>query len=589
MEINKEKTASNILIIYKKNSEGVYQFNDFAFVDKYGKILNGEYEGKTTDSKTIRLIENPLERVNSQINNFKLTTERGLFSSEALGYIVKLNEVKFNSSYTHNNIERAAIIEITDGIKSRRLLDENNKLYNGELNKLMISVIIEHFVKIEIDENKNVKYYPNNSITLEEIEKGIIKSGIQKLDDNFNIQLQNFHEIAEYIHDNLSAQTMNAPKTKYKPVYEKDKNQNIPVPKQKKSDSNEPQQISKEELDKRREFVTNIKTKLKNKFICQEDAVDQLVSTIYRLSTTIHNYDENTFSIEKGGVLLDGPTGTGKTAIMCAIAKELERPIVITGANKYTSEGYVGESLSNILQELLAQTNGDLEKAETGIIYFDEFDKLRMNKNDNGGRDNIFKEGIQDELLKFLDGQDYRVNGVPFNTSKLTIVCGGAFTDLRESKKETKEKKEIGFLSEQKDTKTEGFTFETDDYVTYGIKSELVGRLKTKLHTKGYSKEDYKRILLESEISPLKTLRNSLFYVGATLEYDEEFLDECAELAVEINLGVRGLQSIFDNMKNSDFQLNDIINFGPSNEDEKTVMLTKERIAKLKQANIRKA
>lgn len=493
-----------------------------------------------------------------------------------LCYEVKLDKFDFNNR--PSPLEKNIINAIKRLVQERIIVDDEGNLNISTLFRYSVFELVSYFSKIEINKNHKIEFHNENYIEIEEIIKelefhnGRINKGLAKFYyDIIEIAQKTIDEtFKKKLNENTPRNQISEPSLlkmgnpNSSPQVNAEPSPNVENPKR------EFKQISKEELARRREFVMAIKNKLKNKFICQEETVDQLVSIIFRLSTTIQEYDEDTFDAERGGVLLDGPTGTGKTAIISAIAKEIGRPIVITGANKYTSAGYVGESLTDVLEDLLKKSNGDLEQAETGIIYFDEFDKLRMNNTGSGSKDNLFKEGIQDELLKFFDGQDYNLRGCQFNTKRLTIICGGAFTELREQKKDSTEPKQVGFVQNSETKREEGFTLDTDDYVGYGIKRELLGRLKTKIHTKGYTEEDYKRILLESEISPLKSIEKALNYVGVELEYDEEFLDECASMAVELNLGVRGLQSIFDNMKNSDLKLNDIINFGPMNDEEKS-------------------
>ena len=343
-------------------------------------------------------------------------------------------------------------------------------------------------------------------------------------------------------------------------------------------------------LDARKEIdVNRIITEMKRKFIAQEDVIDSIVLNIYANQRLIDTKDKDLISTSKSSILLDGPTGTGKTAIIKEVADRLGLPVVITKSTAYSTTGYVGSDLSDILQKLLQKANGNLELAQRGIVCMDEFDKLGGGDKDNSL---IMKEAVQEDLLIFIGGSTYDIspNGnifspqkQEFDTTNLTFIGMGAFTDLLESKKKEVSKTTMGIVSNTAKEETKNtYVVENKDYIEYGLIRELVGRLTLKTHTKAYMKEDYKKILLNSDISPLKMFEKTVRALGVEfVSADSDFIDEAASLAYDMGSGVRGLQEIFSDIKN--YYLNDIIN-----NNCKEIYLTVETLNLVKEKKIRK-
>jgi ATP-dependent Clp protease ATP-binding subunit ClpX len=288
-----------------------------------------------------------------------------------------------------------------------------------------------------------------------------------------------------------------------------------------------------------------------DKFIGQEKVIEAIVSNIYTNQKIIDLNDKTLLELNKTSILLDGSTGTGKTAIIKDIADNIGVPIIITNPSNYSSTGYVGASLSDILVELLKKANGDLKLAERGIVCFDEIDKL-------GGYDKSrrleMKSAIQRELLTLIGGTIYEINyndsKINFDTSKITFFGLGAFTDIRDIKMNKNSTKKIGFNNDTEEENT--YVITEQDYIDYGLERELMGRFKVILYTKDYSINDYKNILLNSSISPLKGFIDTIKLLSDnTIEvtYSDDFVDAVAFSAYNDKFGARGVQKIMSTLK----------------------------------------
>lgn len=287
---------------------------------------------------------------------------------------------------------------------------------------------------------------------------------------------------------------------------------------------------------------------IQKKFIGQEITAQELFYNIVNNQklAQIKELDDGQRSI----IFLDGPTGTGKTAITREITQRLDIPFTATSVTNYSSTGYVGGDITDTLKELYKKANGNLEKAQRGIIVFDEFDKIAYSRSD----DLKMKKAIQQQLLDFLGGGKYtlHVGGIfdtktiEFDTSKLTFICLAALTDLRSQK--TEKKQSIGFGSSQQIDQKD-YTITPQDLIGFGLERELVGRFNVYLHTNDYSKESLIRILKESTISPLIGFRKWVEASGKKLEIDDDVYDLIVDQAYELNTGARSLQTVMNNIR----------------------------------------
>lgn len=325
---------------------------------------------------------------------------------------------------------------------------------------------------------------------------------------------------------------------------------------------------------------------IKEKIVGQDEAVESIVSNIYANQRIIETRNKDLIATQKASILLDGPTGTGKTAILKEVADKLSLPIVITSSTTYSSVGYVGSSLTDILVKLMEKANGDLELAQKGIVCVDEIDKFGgYSRND----ELVMKRAVQQDLLTFISGGKFNIQfsgkSYEFDTSNLTFIGTGAFTSLRDKKIEENSSKKttIGFINtnEEELKQEKQYTITPQDYIDYGLERELIGRFALLTSTRAYSVEDYKNILLKSTISPLKTFIEFAKSFGIEeVIYADEFIQEASEMAYRANFGARGLHQIISNLKN--LLLIDIIN-----SNSKSITLTVEMLKKSEEKNKR--
>ena len=299
------------------------------------------------------------------------------------------------------------------------------------------------------------------------------------------------------------------------------------------------------------EDVWGILDEIQKKFIGQEMAVEGLFYNIVNNQqlADMKQLPDGQRSI----IFLDGPTGTGKTAITREITEKLGIPFTSSSVTNYSSTGYVGADITDTLKELLKRSNGDIRKAERGIIVFDEFDKIAYSR--SGGLE--MKKAVQQQLLDFLGGGKYIIRAgdlipgagdVQFDTSRLTFVCLAALTDLR-SEKTSKSQAITGFGQKIEQNDNVEYSITPQDLMSIGLERELVGRFNTYLHTNDYSKEALVKILKESTISPLIGFKNWIESKNKKLEIDDDVYDLIAEYAYDLNLGARSLQTVMNNIR----------------------------------------
>lgn len=307
--------------------------------------------------------------------------------------------------------------------------------------------------------------------------------------------------------------------------------------------------------------ILDIINQISRKIVGQESAITTLVANIYHNQKLIGSLMEDgkidlmELDSRKVAILLDGTTGTGKTAILKEISESFGLPLVIENANAFSETGYVGPSITDILVKLLKEANGNQELAERGIVVLDEIDKIA--ESDQESRS--MKLGVQEELLGFMSGATYEIKTndelfsprVKFDTSKLTFILSGAFTRIKDSKIEEKNKMQLGFANE-KCNSDRTYIVDTNDYIDFGLLKEFFGRIKVITTTKTYTKDDLKRILLESEISPLKGFEKSCMMYGYSgIEYTEEFIDCIVSEAYKMGTGARALQSLIQGIQDT--------------------------------------
>ena len=280
----------------------------------------------------------------------------------------------------------------------------------------------------------------------------------------------------------------------------------------------------------------------------------------YKRIFKAHSVDEDETEIAKSNVLLIGPTGSGKTLMAQTIARVLNVPIAIADATSLTEAGYVGEDVENILTKLLQAADGDIQRAEQGIVFIDEVDKIsRMSENRSITRD-VSGEGVQQALLKIIEGAVVNIppkggrkhpnqEFTAIDTSNILFICGGAFDGLGEILKKKQGENVLGFGHEKKTKKEQETTFdmvEPDDLVNYGLIPELIGRLPIIASLNEIKEEDMVRILTEPKNSLVKQYKKLFSIDNVELNFEEDALLAIAKKAIKRKTGARGIRAILE-------------------------------------------
>ncbi len=561
-----ENGKNRVMLFFKKNSVGEYVYQSPIYCEKYNlsdyyNIPSGNYLGNRIFSSNVLTPEDLVKKNQSKKStSISLKTDSKFKFSDEI-FLMMPDEVEM---YVYNKLKEELKREptVAEILTTLVLYADRTGKNIDKIQKKAFGFYADTKGDLsEIDSDKEILY------SVFKQPKPVEAKAEASVSNSMPTRIPTASEVRQKNNANKNQSNNNVNvSTSKNASLENNTNQNT---------SNQNSTFSKEDLIK-------IKKEIRKKVIGQDKAIDDIVNNIY-FNQRIISLNNKDMLRSKANILMDGSTGTGKTFILEEVASMLSLPIVVTGATKYSSVGYKGDDITNILYKLLDKSDGNLELAERGIVAFDEFDKLGVSSD----QDIAMRRAVQQELLTFISGStfdvDYKGTTYSFDTSKLTFIGMGAFTNLRErkiSENEKKYKSSIGFSSSNEDEIKREYSITKDDYINEGLERELVGRFSCLTYTNDLTVKDMERILTESLTNPLEALRTLGTICDCEVIVSPDLIHEIAKRAFETNTGARGLNEIVQSLK--DVVANDLLN------SVGKIEITTEHLDKTNSVHVRK-